>query len=749
MEAANVHSEAIRAQLARILSSPTFSRANRSSQLLQFVVESTLAGDQQKLREHTIATQVFGRPDSFDPRIDSLVRVEVTRLRSRLQAYYDSALETGDIEIAVAPGTYVPTFESRVRKANEEVPCVPHEEHQIPPAAPRRRAVWLLVSAAALVLGAVFFALDTTGRANSTTPQPLQTLRRISIPGEVLAFPALSPGAHTLYFASNRGGGGFRIWKQASDGQAPQVLTPADSDAYDLDVSPDGAWIAYWSGRHGGTIYQQASPGGEELQVASSARSPRFSPDGKFIIYWTVGKQGEFGKVFISGITPGTHEREPVAVAGDFDDAHNPQWTPDQRILICGTRRTNVPEMEHDLWIVNRRPAIGEKEPIKTGIIPFLSARGIQLHPRPLDATSFRVLRGRLIFSGTRNGLSGVYGLRLSNAWQPVGEPLLLHGGSQSGDNPNVRDSLLLFSSLQASLNIWSLPLDDQGYESGPLRRLTQDEGEKFFPFLSADGRWLYYITSRPPNYEIWRRDIPTGVEAMVLQSQDAKMLKGVADGGTVFFRSLTGAYPQRQAIIAVESGVATTVCDDCGAPTSVSPRGEFVAFEAGSRIARIGVFDTRSRTKQDVLRHPHHAAQAARISPDGKWLAFELDRGVDGRQIMIAPFRGLANVPEGEWTPVAAAGSSFEPAWSPDGSKLYFISDRLGSRDLWVQRLDPGTKRPSGEPQVVHRFRNSNLNPLSYSERSTRYIGLSVGLGQAVLTLSELSSSLQLVRLP
>ncbi len=64
------------------------------------------------------------------------------------------------------------------------------------------------------------------------------------------------------------------------------------------------------------------------------------------------------------------------------------------------------------------------------------------------------------------------------------------------------------------------------------------------------------------------------------------------------------------------------------------------------------------------------------------------------------------------------------------------------------MQRVDAKTKKPVGEPQVIHRFRNSNLTPLSYSERTTRYIGLSVGKGQAVLTLSELTSSIQLVSL-
>jgi hypothetical protein len=54
---------------------------------LRFLVEHALAGQQDQLKEYTIATMAFGRPESFDPRVDSLVRVQATRLRGLLNAY--------------------------------------------------------------------------------------------------------------------------------------------------------------------------------------------------------------------------------------------------------------------------------------------------------------------------------------------------------------------------------------------------------------------------------------------------------------------------------------------------------------------------------------------------------------------------------------------------------------------------------------------------------------------------------------
>src|SRR3974377_1399410 len=77
--------DAIRGQLERILNSKAFARSPRISRFLSFVVEQTLAGQENKLKEYLLGVEVFGRLDSFDPRIDSIVRVEARRLRFKLE----------------------------------------------------------------------------------------------------------------------------------------------------------------------------------------------------------------------------------------------------------------------------------------------------------------------------------------------------------------------------------------------------------------------------------------------------------------------------------------------------------------------------------------------------------------------------------------------------------------------------------------------------------------------------------------
>ena len=83
----NAREEAPR-ELERILSSRAFQGAGRSGSLLRFLLERTLAGQAEQLKEYTVGAEALGRGNSFDPRTDAIVRVEISRLRSRLSHYY-------------------------------------------------------------------------------------------------------------------------------------------------------------------------------------------------------------------------------------------------------------------------------------------------------------------------------------------------------------------------------------------------------------------------------------------------------------------------------------------------------------------------------------------------------------------------------------------------------------------------------------------------------------------------------------
>ena len=75
--------EAVRQQLAKVLTSPQFVNSPNLCNFLQFIVEKTLAGEAATIKGYTVATQVLGRKADFDPNLDPIVRIQAGRLSPR------------------------------------------------------------------------------------------------------------------------------------------------------------------------------------------------------------------------------------------------------------------------------------------------------------------------------------------------------------------------------------------------------------------------------------------------------------------------------------------------------------------------------------------------------------------------------------------------------------------------------------------------------------------------------------------
>ncbi len=97
------------AALERVLNSDQFRSSDRNRAFLAYVVTETLAGRGERLSERTVARGALSRPDDFDGRFDAGVRVQATRVRKALSAYYDAHLDP--VRISLAAGSYVPQFQ--------------------------------------------------------------------------------------------------------------------------------------------------------------------------------------------------------------------------------------------------------------------------------------------------------------------------------------------------------------------------------------------------------------------------------------------------------------------------------------------------------------------------------------------------------------------------------------------------------------------------------------------------------------
>ena len=133
MKEAIIHPDAVRSELEKVVSSAAFQGAGRSGKLLLFLVERTVGGMGDQLKEYTVGAEALGRGEAFDPRTDSIVRVEASRLRTRLDLYYSSEGRMDPARIVLPKGSYVPKFE-----------CVTPPS---PVAAPDRTWLWKIITA--------------------------------------------------------------------------------------------------------------------------------------------------------------------------------------------------------------------------------------------------------------------------------------------------------------------------------------------------------------------------------------------------------------------------------------------------------------------------------------------------------------------------------------------------------------------------------------------------------------------------
>jgi TolB-like protein/Tfp pilus assembly protein PilF len=178
----------IRAYVAELLTRPAFVASGRRGQLLQYLVQRTLAGDAGKVNEYAIGLEVFDRPASFDPRIESVVRTEFSRLRQRLKDYYAEEGRRDRIVIDFPPRSYAATFTFR------DVTALPAA--QLVPAKPKPRlSAWVPALAVVMAIGALAgFALWKRHANRVAAQQPIHTI-------VVLPFENYSPNHQDEYLA--------------------------------------------------------------------------------------------------------------------------------------------------------------------------------------------------------------------------------------------------------------------------------------------------------------------------------------------------------------------------------------------------------------------------------------------------------------------------------------------------------------------------------------------------------------------
>jgi len=166
----NQQREEVRRELQKILSGPAFQNSKRYAAVLKFIVDQTLEGNGDRLKERTIGIEVFQRPPDYDTGTDHAVRSAVGEIRKRLAQHYQNI--DSPLRIEVLPGSYMPQFRcpedhplrtvgladtgsTQAAATSDRVAVVEQASHQIQ-LQPRRgiRSLTLIIASVALLAGA-------------------------------------------------------------------------------------------------------------------------------------------------------------------------------------------------------------------------------------------------------------------------------------------------------------------------------------------------------------------------------------------------------------------------------------------------------------------------------------------------------------------------------------------------------------------------------------------------------------------
>jgi adenylate cyclase len=114
---ANIH-----AQLQKIFLCPVFGVSEILRRFLSYIIDETLGGRSNTIKEYTIAINVLNKPISFKPQQDAIVRIHAGRLRRALNHYYKEPGIADEIEISVPKGSYIPVFANKFLKISNPEP---------------------------------------------------------------------------------------------------------------------------------------------------------------------------------------------------------------------------------------------------------------------------------------------------------------------------------------------------------------------------------------------------------------------------------------------------------------------------------------------------------------------------------------------------------------------------------------------------------------------------------------------------
>ncbi len=717
--------EQILTHLELILTSGIFAGAARQQRLLRHLVEKRLRGAAGELKEYTLGVEVFDRGEDFDPRLDPIVRVEASRLRSRLQKYYDGVGASDQIRVKLPRGAYVPCFEGPEPAPIPENSAGPSFSPPLAlptatlPAAPaeplpaKGRRLWpIMALLGALVVSVGFIVwLMRSPRARSLPPS-FVNFRRITNDQVPCISPSFSPDGKFLVY-TRREAGRWDLYERDLSSLAITELTPGSSaDNVQPAWSPDGNTIAFRSERDGGGLFLMDTKTRRVSRLTNSGYNPSWSPDSSKIVFATEtftdpAETSTLQASSLDIVDLKTRRVQRLGSAESIYDGVQPTWSPDgRRIAFWGTDRDGA----RDIWTVSAEAANGQSVDPKRvthdtwtdwsanwspdgNYLYFSSDRGGSMnlwrvridqdsgqvtgHPEPVTTPS--PYSGWVTFAPGGKRFAYVHRLVSSQLFRApfdinkgvdLEKRVQLTSGELSLREPDISPAgNWIVARMQDPQEDLALIRPD----GTDLHRITDDVFSDRSPRWSPDGKQIVFLSNRTGKFELWSiRPDGTG-------------LRQLTHGGSMFFTwtpdgTLVG-YPANGEPMAIDSPGRKV--PDLDLPPVLLP----IAWSP-NRQSVVGRMRSQGFSGRSLFIYTAPTADYWQIAPVAPFASTEWLK--DGKRLLFSQPGGifLADVQTHTVRPALDASKSGDMhsrfTLSPDGHTFFFISSD-DEEDIWV----------------------------------------------------------------
>jgi Tol biopolymer transport system component len=627
-------------QLARMLASSTFRGAERSRILLRFIVEETLQGRANRLKDYTLGSEALGRGDQFDPRADPIARVEVSRLRSRIDVYYATEGAGDAVRISLPKGGYVPQFDALPTATSPSEPLIPS------PGLNRRRwSPWLLMGITALMELLVISAVWLFTRGTWRAPAGAEVRAEITTPPTTDPVSlAMSPDGHSIVFVASAEGRS-QLWMRRLSSTVFRPLAGTDNASLPF-WSPDGRSVGFFAE---GRIKRIDLENGivREISSAPVAAGAAWNHDG--VILHPLVPDSPIFRTSVEGsplepvtqFVPGqTGHRAPVFLPDGRHFLFHAAGTPDVRGIYIGELGTKTIRrlMDADAPAIFAPPHHLLYVQHSTLFAHRLDPRTITLLGEPVALADGVISEAGAGLTAIAASATGTILYRTGNSggqrrfvWVDRAGHELSHIGLAESRRPSYASispdgqRLAIQRMSEGNTDIWLVDA-----QRGTPVRFTDDLQADIAPLWSPLGDRIVYASQLDRQFELFEKALDESSGALLLQTGQSKQVTDWSrDGRYLLFRTVTPGRPMDIDVWALPL------------------EGDRKPFPV-----------VRTRFEE----------RDAQFSPDGKWIAYHSNES-GKHEVYVQPFRG-----PGERKRVSISGGA-QARWRSDGRELFYLT--------------------------------------------------------------------------